>query len=146
MKLKEIQDMINTSIELNNQLLSQVKLANKNIIQCENDFIEILKNQNVDLFLKGYVNKELKKDQISDLIHLFEFKYIKIQGYNTKILDILKDRRRFKLLVSYVHRVQKEHGFKNSVYWYNIHNKNIKYILRTDIGKFKKGLEIIKNN
>lgn len=145
MKLKEIQEIINKSIQVNQELLNSVKLANKNIVQCENEFLLVLSEQNVDLFLKGYTQGQLDKNRISDLIHLFEFKHLKIKGYNTKILEILKTRRRYKLLVSYANRVQKQNGFNNSVYWYNIHNKHIKYVLREDFNsQYKKGQEIIK--
>lgn len=145
MKLKEIQEIINESMEINNKLLVAVKDANKQISNCQKEFLNILQQQNTCSTLKRYTEQKLSKEQISDLIHLFEFKQIKLKGYNTKILKLLQERRRHKLLVSYVHRVQKEKGFFYSVYWYNLNNKNKQYTLKTDILNFKKGQIIIDN-
>ncbi len=146
MKLKEIQELIDKSISVNNELLEQVKIANNNIEQIQNEFLTILREQNVDLFLKGYAEEKLDKNQLSDLIHLFEFKYIKLKGLNTKISNLLQNRRRYKLLITYVHSIQTKNGFSNSVYWYNIHNKHIKYTLRTDILEYKKNTVLLKKD
>lgn len=146
MKLKEIQELIDKSISIHNELLEQVKVANECIEQYQSEFLSILQNQNKCLFLKRYVTNQLDKNQLSDLIHLFEFKYLKLQGLNTKIANLLQKRRRCKLLITYVHSIQTKNGFSNSVYWYNIHNKHIQYTLRTDLLGYKKGEILIKKS
>lgn len=142
-KLKDIQKIINNSIEINLIMTDALKNANQSIKELEIEFCDLLKNQNIDENLKNldFTNADI----VSDIIHLFEFKQIKLKKHNTKISNILSDRRKYKLLVGYANRVQQSFGFTKSVYWYNIHDKDIKYTLRTNILTYKKGTEIFKN-
>lgn len=155
LKLKEIQDLVSQSIQLNELMLSKIKDCNIEIVNLEKEFLNILQTQDIDLEIKNissiinpFNDSEWDKNVFSDLIHIFEFKKVQIKGLKTKIKNLLNNRRRLKLFIGYVNRIQQNNGFAKTIYWYNKYSNNeLCYKIRTDCFKnFLKDTKICVDN
>lgn len=155
LKLKEIQDLVSQSIQLNELMLSKIKDCNIEIVNLEKEFLNILQTQDINLEIKNissiinpFNDSEWDKNVFSDLIHIFEFEKVQIKGLKTKIKNLLNNRRRLKLFIGYVNRIQQNNGFAKTIYWYNKHNNNeLYYKIRTDCFKdFLKDTKIYIDN
>lgn len=139
-----IHKLIEKSISINRELISELTKANGELVECENEIREIL---NVKCSACTYLFKT-SGDSFSDFIHLFEFKLVDIPTVRNDIEPLLLRRRELKTLIGYSNRVQSVRGFTESYKWYKREDyKHRIYSIRTDCFKklgFCKGSRVSK--